>query len=1102
MQSLTMPWEDLRPRPDVHFLIATAVPVERDAVLEVMTPLMGRDLILKVPYQESTYFVGAIGRYPCALVLGEAGSDTRKGSALEIQAGIDRWAPLAVIAPGIAFGRRFDANGQEKQVPGDILVSTQLYPYHHTKLTPDTVEDRGPHPEASAVLLDRVRNLFWHWTTATGQERGPVLGPLLTGPHVVNDAIARDQLFRRFPGAIGGEMEATGVYSACSRNATDWIVLKAVCDWGAEKADDHQAFAARNAAALLLALLSEGGLNPEAFRRRPPALSPSPSVSGWERIDFAAQADLGPALAGDSMGPAHVKACPPLPDVEEIVRHLDEAGAVAVVGPSGSGKSMAAWHAAYRLHQAGWVVYTRGFVAGLPPDTDQRVLLLADDVQAFPLSAGSAALVTTRRRLLLVSTEPVPGIRRTVRILPELAVAALADGLTARAGDLLPAIHRLDPSVGEGPGQLPIEHRIEDAKRRSKLPWQFMFNLGSGHLRLDAALKELAQASPRDVVLFAIAARQLATMDAGADLTWLSAMLERRGIDTANLDTMLADISSRVALVRTDGRVSTPHPQVADRILAAWFYGPGSGMRRGICWELFDDLGLPLGGLAWLASKTPTPLTDADELVDRLRHRCRESANIGQAAFLLATLLSHWCLKPSRLTPDLETMRGWMAAAVPEHAHGLRSLVNELMNGDHSKSFEAESSGATPPPRVSQQLVSGIPPTEVARWANDLALDEAGAARISLLERLSNAGSSEWRAAVGALLDGSKMSHTVRTATKEQLDTVGELIVALLLLNKPLARELVRSVSPLVVDTMRQSFTRAYWAMSDVFHRVLGFWPRFLRHRDPDTEQRALMNHILHSVGAESLAKQLSNSKRRDWNPWSHFNEILREATPDLASTVAAGVDVAPLVSLARTLIHQSPYEVDELLKALALAGREPAATLVRLVHLPEGKMTSIGAYMAPDAAITLVDNGVTFSLDLGGGLPRWPAATVILGEMALQSQAAARTLLRANLEQLADGLIFRHANGGEGATVFLEVALHVDESALLEAFQRIDLEQARTSWAARSIGTAQEREAMERILALAVKTGGAIGEVAAAVHAAPERQPETSEPPGNDRAQ
>ena len=267
METLTIAWDNLSPRPVVLFLIVTAVEVERDAGLGVMKPLSGRDRILKVPCKESTYFLGTIGRYPCALVLGEAGSDTRKGSALEIQAGIERWDPLAILAVGIAFGRRIDAKGNEAQVPGDVLVSTQLYPYHHAKLTPDGDEDRGPHPEASIVLLDRIRNLSWTWLSG-GQHRKPVLGPLLTGPYVFNDASPRDNLFARFPRAIGGEMEATGVYSACSRLGRQWTVIKAVCDWGAEKADDYQRLAARNAAALLLALLSEDGLNADAFHQK------------------------------------------------------------------------------------------------------------------------------------------------------------------------------------------------------------------------------------------------------------------------------------------------------------------------------------------------------------------------------------------------------------------------------------------------------------------------------------------------------------------------------------------------------------------------------------------------------------------------------------------------------------------------------------------------------------------------------------------------------------------------------------------------------------------------------------------------------------------
>lgn len=1079
MNLLTVTWEDLKPRPPVSFLLATAVAVERDAVLRLMSPLRGRDRLLKVPCEASTYFLGEVGRYPCVLVMGEAGSDTRKGSALEILTGIDRWDPLAVIAVGIAFGRA-DASGAAAQMPGDVLVSTQLYPYHHAKLSPDAVEERGPRPEASPVLLDRVRNSFWRWHPAGGAPRSPILGPLLSGPYLLNDAWARDNLFRRFPRAIGGEMEATGLYSASSLRGTHWIVIKAVCDWGAEKRDDHQTLAADNAAQLVLALLSEEGLTAAAFARR--ASGPTAPAVGWHEIDFGDQEDLRAALAGDSLGPRHVLACPPLPEVDDIVRHLEVAGAVAVVGPSGSGKSMAAWHAAHRLHLDGWKVYTGASASAPLPTADPRVLIVVDDAQALSTVPVTSALASPSRRLLVVSTDPVPGYRRTVRIIPEAAVADIADRLLERADQLLPILQTLDPQVGDSAGRIGVAGKVAIAKQASKLPWQFMFNLSSGHLRLDASFDVLARVQPRATVLFAIAVRQLATMDGGADRHWLEAVLTRNGIAVSSLSELVGEIGARVPLVQLGERLSTPHPQVAERVINAMWRGEDAQTRHAIYWELFSDSSIQLGGLAWLARTAPIPPSGVPErLLSHLLARCWTAENLGHAGFLLATLLSHWKLDPEHLAPGERAIQGWLAAGVPQHAPGISRLVNEILNADFSRSSRAPLEGRQPKPSsVARELVSNTPAVDIAAWANSIALDEAGSDLAALLERLGTAGSSEWRAEVAALLDRARLETAVRAARPEELETVAALIVATNAFNPGLARTLVREATPAIVAAMRSSLPESYSQISDIFWRVLGFAPAFFGRSEPDDEQRVLAVAILEGVGAESFASQLSQAPRRDWNTWRNFSEVLRHATPHLANAVGRTLDLARLVDTARAELV-SICEVDELVVALALTDHlEPGATLVRRVSETQKRMTWRMAYVAPDAASRVIEHGITFELDLGGGLPRWAPAAKILLEIRTLSVANARALLHANLNGLSDGLLYRQADGGEGAIGFLQVALEVAEDVVLEAFRRVDVENARATWPLRINGSDEQRATMREITRIAKQAGGPIAALAA----------------------
>jgi nucleoside phosphorylase len=74
----------------------------------------------------------------------------------------------------------------------------------------------------------------------------------------------RESLKSLFPEAIGGEMEGVGLYVSACAAKVDWIVIKAICDWGhhknhAEK-DAWQQLAAANSVRVLKAALDLGGL--------------------------------------------------------------------------------------------------------------------------------------------------------------------------------------------------------------------------------------------------------------------------------------------------------------------------------------------------------------------------------------------------------------------------------------------------------------------------------------------------------------------------------------------------------------------------------------------------------------------------------------------------------------------------------------------------------------------------------------------------------------------------------------------------------------------------------------------------------------------------
>lgn len=116
-------------------------------------------------------------------------------------------------------------------------------------------------------------------------------GALLCGPFLLNNAAVREQLRQLAQRIIGGEMEGEGLYGAVAgtSNGIGWMVIKAICDFGADKnvpsKDADQWLAALNAARFVLYAIKHGAvadLEQPASIRSPDASSVT--VSGDRNV--------------------------------------------------------------------------------------------------------------------------------------------------------------------------------------------------------------------------------------------------------------------------------------------------------------------------------------------------------------------------------------------------------------------------------------------------------------------------------------------------------------------------------------------------------------------------------------------------------------------------------------------------------------------------------------------------------------------------------------------------------------------------------------------------------------------------------------------------
>ncbi|MDN7599927.1 NACHT domain-containing protein [Burkholderia gladioli] len=165
-------------------------------------------------------------------------------------------SPQLIIAVGIAWGAK---NGDGQEI-GDILLSTRLRDAQHHKSTEAGIALRGTIESTNGTLVKTFQ--------AAGQiaEKRVHEGLLISVETLFDDEAHRNKFIAADQNqAIGGEMEGGGLLMALRAvkdRRVDWLIVKAICDWGFKKNSDpqkkevEQRLAAKNAAELCVAAIS------------------------------------------------------------------------------------------------------------------------------------------------------------------------------------------------------------------------------------------------------------------------------------------------------------------------------------------------------------------------------------------------------------------------------------------------------------------------------------------------------------------------------------------------------------------------------------------------------------------------------------------------------------------------------------------------------------------------------------------------------------------------------------------------------------------------------------------------------------------------------
>jgi nucleoside phosphorylase len=250
-------------------LLVTVTAVEARALLDIFPERRGQ---IQHIDNRTYHDFGIVNDARVFMVqLPQKGSGGTGGSRFTVEEGIKALSPSAIIMVGIALGL-----DTKKLHVGDILVSEHLLDYDPQRVgsgsdDKQVIYQRGYRVEASERLLDRF--VAGQHTIPQDWPNPPAIhfGLILSGAKLVDNKAYRDQLRAIAPEALGGEMEGAGVHEAAARNKIDWILVKAVSDWGdgskARNEQKNQKLAASNAARFTVHVIRQGGFKIQKRRR-------------------------------------------------------------------------------------------------------------------------------------------------------------------------------------------------------------------------------------------------------------------------------------------------------------------------------------------------------------------------------------------------------------------------------------------------------------------------------------------------------------------------------------------------------------------------------------------------------------------------------------------------------------------------------------------------------------------------------------------------------------------------------------------------------------------------------------------------------------------
>lgn len=746
-------------------------------------------------------------------------------------------------------------------------------------------------------------------------------------------------------------------------------------------------------------------------------LTQSPNLhdwAAWETVTFDGDRGLGPALMGHTLGPSDAVACPRLSEVDIVLTQLGIAYSARLVGVPGAGKSICSYQVAKALAADGFEVRR------LPDPQAARITLedatlgkrrlyLIDDAHLLQRHMLERLEEQANPDCLVLSThnavERESIHRGAIALDAKRAVKTIAAALRADLPKTLEAVRLADDEVGERMMDADLGDRLDHAESTAEVPWQFCFVVGGGWRRSKQAA-DSARAADVDLVLAAVAMRQLVSRDARAMPEEIAAVCGHSDIDSEATNRGLRWLSTqRLIVSATDCR--TPHQRFASIVLQRILEGRDTCGREKVATMIdgvlsdsqFPYIGLRIllrelrfgsGSYSWRHLLRRTGINTAAA-------RCweAEDSDRGFAALALSEL---WYFADGGATavvgPHAATLSGWISK--PEDgAYGFGYLLNSLWQEDQD---------------LAEGIVAAADPSAIATACSNANPDSAYGLS-DLMRSVARSKSEDFKSKFLAALDRKKLREFAsHDALLKDAHGFSTFCASVVWWDKNLALDMAEAYIPTAQQVLAEDPVKGFHQLSHDFAstvlRVFDVLGVYVGRLKPTHRQWEIARRICEKIDPRQVAEHLSTVRPRHFQSAAFFLHFLQRAAPRKYDAALRNLDWEKLdFNIADDWAHM-PHDTQVLLGTLSqrpqtgnLIEELIAARADRIVHFPPRLML-----MAPEVGISHLAKGGTLRL-ADHGLVSWDFGGVVLAIVAESRPELVEQAVAPFIDHIARGL-------------------------------------------------------------------------------------------------